>query len=138
MNLTPAQRKAIVQELDAWGEVALICDDYNVLLRTVHIKPRRGAIIAYINGKHLGKWLIEDCEERRRFFRETSRYLHSTQTRRLMRKALGGAQCSKENLARINERFVSYSGFWFSAPALLRHILRHNRSVELVNVGWDS
>lgn len=43
-------------------------DGYEVSLCLRQISQFSNAIAVYINGEFRGKWLAEDCEERRRFF----------------------------------------------------------------------
>lgn len=51
-----------------FGSVKLIADGYAVTLQKVPVKDMfHNAIAVFINGEFKGKWLLEDCEERRRF-----------------------------------------------------------------------
>ncbi len=48
--------------------VKLKIDNFDVSLKLRQCSQFKNAIFVYINGEFRGKWLTEDCEERRRFF----------------------------------------------------------------------
>ena len=55
--------------------VELDADGYKVSLRLERVSQFKNAIVVYVNGSFKGEWLIEDCEERRRFIQPRTRSL---------------------------------------------------------------
>lgn len=108
-----------------WGSISLLCDGYRLTLQT-SIYKRKLATITYINGEWRGAWLLNDCEERRRFFRPVKLLAWRP-------KMLKGI--SKRTLKSINidpkEIRISYDSQWGSFRSLKAHLLKNNTSIEL-------
>lgn len=64
--------------------VRLRCDEYELSLRLERINTYKLAIVFYINGAFKGKWLMEDCEERRRFFNQVEKSVLTAKGKRHM------------------------------------------------------
>ena len=86
-------------------------------------------IAFYVNGSCKGKWMQEDCEERRRFFRPVKKSAWNAKSRLAMQKM------SKRMLKRMNvdpaETFTVHYPWWTSFKALRSHLVKHNTSIEL-------
>ena len=105
MAITKEQWSDIERELSyANGTVTLVCDAYRVNVLVVPVDTLQYGIMVYVNGKFEGRWLIEDCEERRRFMRPLERFLWSARERAAMLKRWGGKRASKDQVERINRK----------------------------------
>ena len=125
--------KQIEKELSgAYGTVELLIDGYEIILQVRWVGPRKFAIMTYVNGKFLAKWLSDDCEERRRFLCENKRYLWKPKTREAMRK-LFKRYPKYYTSGDPAEFFRYYTPFWGSFSRLKAHLLKNNKSIEWVN-----
>lgn len=68
--------------------VKLLIDGYEVTLTLCQKSQFKNAIAIWINGSFKGKWLAEDCEERRRFSAVRREHLLKKQIIRLMAYAV--------------------------------------------------
>lgn len=111
--------------MSPWGRVSLICDGYRLTLETGLFK-RKLSTIVYVNGEWKGAWLINDCEERRRFFRPVKRLAWRP-------KMLKGI--SKRSLKSLNidpkEVHIAYDSTWGAFRSLKAHLIKNNTSIEL-------
>ena len=130
-NLTREQWAEIEQKLSSpYGGVELLVDGYRLYICVVLIKPPLTyGLAVYINGWMKGEWLLKDCEERRRFHRETTRYLFSARKRSDFIKKHGIRAYKRFDA--MSASFKSYSPHWPSVGALRRHLVKHNQSIEL-------
>ena len=108
-----------------YGRSELLCDGYLVTIDT-RICDRRLQSMIYVNGHWKGAWQLEDCEERRRFFRPVRRLVWKP-------SILKGA--SKKTLKSMGidpkETRLSYSPMWTSFRPLKAHFIKNNTSIEL-------
>lgn len=111
-----------------YGHVQLMCDGFVLDLTVEEVGKLKYAIIPYVNGYIKGKWLLEDCEERRRFCRPVTRP-------KLSRRM----QALEERLARLEKRpsrhDVKITGWmlhWPTFGPLRRHLIRNNTDITLV------
>ena len=108
-----------------WGQISLICDGYRLTLQTSLYK-RTLTTTPYVNGEWKGAWLLNDCEERRRFFRVVKLLVWRP-------KFLKGM--SKRTLKSVNidpkEIRISYNSQWGSFRPLKAHLIKNNTSIEL-------
>lgn len=136
MAITKDQWQKIEQELShAFGNVKLKCDSYDVTLQITPVGNLQYGILVYVNGHWKGKWIVEDCEERRRFFRPVEHFLHSAKERLELLKIYGGKRASKEDVERINRKLTSYASHWTSVKSLRRHLEKNNQELVLVSIG---
>ena len=136
MGITKDQWGEIETHLSyAFGCAKLTCDGYEVTLQVVSVNTLQYGIMVYVNGLFNGKWLIEDCEERRRFLRPTQRFLWSAKERVAMLKIYGGKRAQKKDVERINRKITWYSSHWTSVKSLRRHLEKNNRELEVVSIG---
>ena len=108
--------------------VKLKIDGYEVSLALRQVSQFRNAIVVYVNGEFRGKWLTEDCEERRRFFPCKKRCLTNTNELKKM-----GIRSKKEiqkyqDMATCN----AYSSAWTSYKAMKKHFEMNNKSIEIL------
>lgn len=112
------------------GMVRLQCDQYELLLVNCQVKPMRLGFMFYVNDTFSGQWLMEDCEERRRFFRPVKLHLWNENERKWFRKfskkALRAAEVDPD------VKSTSYSYYWTSFAALKRHLMLHNREISRI------
>lgn len=108
------------------ARIELQCDAYRLTMEVQRDKMRM-VVMIYVDGFFKGLWMRTDCEERRRFLRPI---IHRPKpyTGKQMR-VLGKKWCDEQ---RIQGTFTYYSPVWLSSRALLRHLHKHNSSVELV------
>lgn len=126
-TLTDADRKLLCKQLSyahAW--VDLDCDGYAVSIRAFQIRPLKYGLLICIGGEFKGTWLLQDCEERRRFMRPICRYLFkkSIRTTPSHRRLLGRDK--------IDCKFVRYDAVWLSPRAMLRHFERNNKIIKII------
>ncbi len=111
--------------------VKLNCDGYEVTLMLERRNQFKNVIMVYVNGVIKGKWLLDDCEERRRFFRKIVKSLHSTKEKKALRKI--SKRLRKENgLLDPDAKYTTYTWFWTSFNSLKKHLINHNKAIELV------
>jgi len=125
--ITPQDWENIEKELENfYRTVKLLIDGYVVTLRLTRISVNKNAIMLYINGGFNTRWIIEDCEERRRFIRPVKRTL-------LTPKKKAELKLSKKRLRELEDKckFTSYASYWPSFKPLRRHLLRNNQVIEI-------
>ena len=126
-TLTDADRKSLCKQLSyahAW--VDLDCDGYAVSIYTFQMRPLQYGLFVLIGGHFKGAWLLDDCEERRRFMRPVSRYRFnkSVRTTSALRRMFGRKK--------IDSKVVSYKVVWLSPRAMLRHFEGNNKIITIV------
>ncbi|EJL38961.1 hypothetical protein PMI08_05245 [Brevibacillus sp. CF112] len=121
--------KDIEQSLkELYRSVKLICDGYELTLVLQRIGQFRNAIAVYIDGKINGKWMIEDCEQRRRFYCPKSKSFYSKKDMADFKKI--SKRIFKEVQAK--NKYVYYEPYWTSFRSLKNHLIKNNKSIELV------
>lgn len=121
--------KDIEQRLKGfYDSVKLICDGYELTLVLQRIGQFRNAIAVYIDGKIDGKWMIEDCEQRRRFYCPKSKSFYSKKDMADFKKI--SKRIFKEMQAK--NKYVYYEPYWTSFRSLKNHLIKNNKSIELV------
>lgn len=112
--------------------VNLKIDGYDVTLHLERMDTYKNGIMVYVNGKINGKWLFDDCEERRRFLRKREKLLMSTKQINAFKKMPKKMQ--KEYKELYEKKYVYYDFYWTSFNSLKRHLLKENESIELVEI----
>jgi hypothetical protein len=115
-----------------YGSVELLVDGYNLSLCVVCIKPLHYTIMSYVNDHFKGSWLIDDCEERRRFLRRSERSLYGRAKRERFVREFGKRRAEKLGLLKT---FTSYSPHWPTFGPLKRHLVANNKSIRVVKIG---
>lgn len=127
--ITPEDWKRIDKKLCSFFErVELVCDGYKLTLALERTGQFTNAITVYINGQVEGKWLIEDCEERRRFFCPKSKGFYSRKAMAAFKKA--SKRVFKEMQAK--NKYTYYEPHWTSFRSLKSHLIKHNKVIEIV------
>ncbi len=109
-------------------------DGYEVSLCLRQISQFSNAIAVYINGEFRGKWLTNDCEERRRFFccKKKSAFKDKDA------KAFGVR--SKKRISELKEKYsyCEYSSHWKNFRKMKKHFIENNLQIELIKIdGYD-
>lgn len=113
------------QATELFGHVDLMIDGYKITLRLEPYNSYRNVIMVYINGYFRGNTLFDDCDERRRFYREVSRSL-------LPSKPPKGIPRKYWDKRRSERTYKSYYPFWTNFTELRRHFVKNNSSIELI------
>lgn len=114
--------------------VEFLCDGFNVTFFLERRDVYHNSIIFYVDGFYKGAWLINDCEERRRFFCRAEKSVWGAKKRALLKK-LG-----KSLLARMvidpDKKYDTYSSFWTSFGRLKKHLVKNNNDITLIKTGF--
>jgi hypothetical protein len=113
--------------------VELMCDGYRLYLELQRVSNLRLAITFHINGWFRGKWMIEDCEERRRFFPVSFRSIYG-QKRKNWYKSWPKWMLRDLKID-LNEKHAVYGVSWSSFTSLKRHLIKNNNSIEMFREG---
>lgn len=107
-------------------------DGYKITLRLERLDTYRNRIMVYINEQFKGKWLIEDCEERRRFFRKREKSLITAKQKKDLNKL--PKKFKKEHEEWFNRSYIYYEPYWSSFNSLKKHLIKENESIELIKI----
>ena len=131
--MTPADWERVKTALTSpYGRVRLKCDTYDLTLGVVPQGPLRYMIVPFLGGRFKGEWIVNDCEERRRFLRRRKVTLYSTaETAKLVRKF---GRKRAEEIFHIERAYQRWYLEWPSFAPLKRHLIANNESIELVEV----
>lgn len=114
------------------GSVKLIADGYTVTLQRVPVKDMfHNAIQVFVSGEFKGKWLLEDCEVRRRFISQKAVPLMSRKEIAAYNKAPQSVQRKFKEMREA--RIIQYSSHWTSWNALVKHFEANNQSIQLID-----
>ena len=108
--------------------VKLNCDGYILSLRLRRVDVYKLAICVYVNSKLRGDWILNDCEERRRFFKRTQKSILSASGMKIFRKL----SKKKQEEWRGSYFYDIYLPYWTSFRSLKKHLIENNKSIELV------
>lgn len=114
-----------------YNRATLLADGYEVtlVLQIVSKDLMHNGIVVYIGDKFEGRWLVEDCEERRRFIpQKTVPVMTRAQITRYNKlpKAM-----QREFMEYRNRTVTQYATHWTSWPALVKHFEAHNKDIRL-------
>ena len=113
-----------------FGGVSLRIDGYQVDLVVRPIDLFHNGIKVYVDGRFEGKWLTQDCEERRRFMPQRVRSLMSSKQ---IAKYNRLPKRDRESLKEYREAtYIEYSTHWTSWSALVKHFEANNRDIQLL------
>ena len=116
------------------GRVNLVADGYLVTLQKVPVGDMfHNGIEVFVNGKFEGKWLFEDCEERRRFIAQKTVPLMNRKQIAEYNKAPKKVRCVLKELREA--KTVVYDVYWTNWNALVKHFEANNRDIHLVEEG---
>lgn len=131
--MTKEEWKQVEQALQQiFNPVKLKVDGYEVTLILERVSIYQNRIMVYINGEFRGKWLAEDCEERRRFVQERTHSILTGKQKSAFEKL------PKRRQKELREKYpMTYSSFtpqWSSFRALKKHFCANNQSIELLEI----
>lgn len=111
-----------------YSSVKLKIDGYDVTIGHAMEKPLKHCLVIYIDGIFKTKWVLEDCEIRRRFCsKHTKSLLTAKEKKALMRQR----KALREQIMK-DMTFEWYSPYWSSFRSLKSHLIKNNKSIELV------
>ncbi len=126
-TLTPEQWKTVEGLATSQFSMAkLIIDGFEIVL---HLEPEskyKSVIAIYVNGKIEAKKFLEDCEERRRFYRPVVRNLLPEKPPKCWKKKEWEAERKKHE-------YTSYFPWWTNFAALRRHLIKNNMDIEIMD-----
>lgn len=125
------QAEEILESL--YYPVNLKADGFDVTLILERVGTYKNMIMVYIGGQFKGKWMSEDCEERRRFFQKKVRSLLTAKQKAGLKKLSKKRQ--KEFAESYHTNYEIYTPQWSSFGALKKHLIANNKSIELVKIG---
>jgi hypothetical protein len=115
---------------DLYNSVVLDCDGFRLRLHLGRIDTYRNAIMVFVDDWFRGEWLLNDCEQRRRFLRPVKISAHSKGYRQKIKKL--SARELKILGIDPHKAITVYDYKWPSFPALRRHLERNNQSITLI------
>lgn len=106
--------------------VHLKIDGYKVSLNLTQKSRFQNAIVVYINDEFRGKWLMEDCEERRRFCCCKRQSIVTEKDYKLY-----GVR-SKKAKQELKDKFSynEYCSYWTNFEKMKKHFIANNKSIE--------
>lgn len=134
--ITPEDWSAIEQQLQSLYSIAtLYCDGYKIELVLVRVDQFKNRIDIFVNGLFKGEWVLNDCEERRRFFCPRSKTLLTAKERAVYKKIYR----RKKDFEKFVEsrRFYYHQPYWKSFRSLKSHLIKHNKVIEVVEGECD-
>lgn len=113
-----------------YGRAELKIDGYKVTLFREPLKDFfRNGIRVFVNDNFESKWLIQDCEERRRFMPKRVRSLMSS--KQIARYNRLPKREQKELKEYREATYIEYSTHWTSWSALVKHFEANNQEIQL-------
>lgn len=135
-QLTPDQWRIVEDRLDnLWNAVKLLCDGFEVVLVRRPTSPNKNQVVVYVDGWFKGEWLVDDCEERRRFLRPVRAPVYRKKERERLLK-LGKKALRKYDID-PDQSFTYWAPTWERTRPLIRHLKANNQEIELLNAEED-
>ncbi|ACV64885.1 conserved hypothetical protein [Desulfofarcimen acetoxidans DSM 771] len=129
--ITKQEWQEVEEQLQSfYTTVKLKCDEYNISLRLERLNQFKNVISVYVNGVVKGTWLMEDCEERKRFMRPVKKSLYSQKRKEEMKKF--SKKKLKEYGIDLEATYTCYLPFWKSFKKMRSHLTKNNKTIELV------
>lgn len=120
-----------------YSRAHLEADGYDV---TLEMQPMNDmfhkGILVYVNGHFKGSWLVQDCEERRRFMPQRQRPCMSPQ--QIARYNKLSKRMQKELQYLRDGTYTEYSTHWTSWGPLVKHFEANNKDIRLKEVEKDA
>lgn len=131
--MTPQQWQEVADQLALpWGSARLYCDGYELTMQVAPVAPLRYVIRVYVGGRIEGRWLTQECEERRRFLRPVQIPLYTpTDKKKLLAGIKRPSQAFRDSLG-LDKKVTVYRPDWKSFRALKAHLLAHNTDIVSV------
>lgn len=115
-----------------WGAVTLMVDGYTLMLRVEQVKALKFSIAPYVNGEFKGIWLRGDCEEAKRFLRPVQIPVFTPSVKARLKKGLSKTAIKRVFGNRLDETLTAFHWGWPTFGPLQRHLIAHNKVIELV------
>lgn len=115
---------------NTWGNATLQVDGYEIGLQVQQDKMRL-VIAVFVNGWMKGEWLINKTEEAKRFCRPCTVALWTPSAKKQLTAGLRKSAI-KRYFPDLDKRSIYYLSHWLSFGALKRHLIKNNKSIELV------
>lgn len=116
-----------------FGRAVLMADGYEVAISFCRDGKSglKFCYVVYVNGKIKGEWVLNDCEERRRFYCPKKRTLLSAKEKARLKKERKSVQKA------VAEKctYISYLPYWNSLKSLIKHIKANNQNIEIKFLG---
>lgn len=114
---------------------SLLIDGYEVTIQkgSLDKNAMRFGLAVFIGGQFKGEWILNDCEERRRFYHCKKRYAHSLKSRNAFKNT--SIKLRKELGINTEEKFESYSSIWTNFKSMRRHFEKNNKDIQLIKEG---
>lgn len=110
-------------------KVVLLIDGLEVTVVVEPYMALKNVFTVYVNGSLKGKWLSEDCEERRRFYQKhTKNLLSRKDQKRLAREK----KAIRDAVGKTT--YDWYTPYWTSFKSMKAHFIKNNKSIELVKI----
>lgn len=114
-----------------FGRADLIVDGYEISISCLRYKALEYRLVVFINNELKDEWLLNDCEERRRFMRKHKRcYLTEKQKKSKQFREL--PEDLKQRAVEIN----TVTQYYFDFPSfksLKSQLIRNNKSIEMAD-----
>lgn len=122
--------KERLQRIWPYNQVELLIDGYEVTLQLQPVNDMfHNAIVVYVNGRFEGRWLTQDCEERRRFMPQRQRPCMSPSQIARYNKLPKRVQKELKDIR--GKTYTEYSTHWTSWSALVKHFEANNTDIRL-------
>ncbi|SFH21635.1 hypothetical protein SAMN05660649_04286 [Desulfotomaculum arcticum] len=132
--MTNEDWKEVEQQLQSiFSHVELKCDGYKVALVLKRLSQMKNGIIVYVNGIFEYKWLLDDCEERRRFCCPVKKSVYNQKHKAAMKKISKRLRGLQDPEA----KYTYYLPYWSSFRSLKSHLIKNNSSIELIREKKD-
>ncbi len=129
MVMTDEQWKEVEKKLvPPFGRVELEIDGYKVTIVAQLVEKKKFSFVVYVNGFIRGEWSKDDCEIRRRFYYESKRSLLTKSEKAKIKKM---RKSVREKLLE-RTKYSIYLPYWGSFSRLKSHLIKNNKSIELV------
>lgn len=115
--------------------VELTIDGFSITVVRDRLTNTRDGFVVYVDGHSRVKWMMEDCEERRRFLRPQKIYLYNGHRRTRLKKQAKSRNKFVREMAKemLKKSTVLYNLHWNSIGALKKHLIENNNSIELAS-----
>lgn len=117
--MTKEQWQAVEQRILGYPYmIAKIRADGHVLSLSMQRDKMRIVIAVYVDGKINPRWIMDECEIRRKFFQQRKRSLLTQKDRARLKRE---KKSIREEIT-AQATYYSYSPYWTSFTALRRHL----------------
>lgn len=127
--MTDKEWNEVQETLRARSDARLLIDGYKVELRIIKFRNYSVGVLPFVNGEYKSEWLLNDCEERRRFYRTISGCLASD---REQERVLQEADEKEYHKWLKKNTYYEYRAVWTSLELMRMHFERENKSIEIL------